>query len=236
VRSRANADELNGNRGEDTVHGGADGDWVLGGQGNDLVFGDDGDDPMVNGNIGNDIVHGGAGNDSVYGGQNDDQVFGDDGNDYLSGDLGSDTLTGGAGADTFHLGAKSGHDYVTDFNAAQGGRNHPAVESRIAYSPTSVSSRYVLIWRWAMADGGEGVSAIRGRAPAGAWVATCGCCGVETALDRRRLAALLDAGVSLRRLETQLRCTCGARRGRIERSLPGTAGGEGDGLVYLFGP
>jgi Ca2+-binding RTX toxin-like protein len=115
-------DNLNGNRGSDTVHGGNGADQVLGGQGADQVFGDDGDDPMVNGNLGDDTVHGGAGADSVYGGQGDDRLFGDDGDDYLSGDLGSDTLTGGNGADTFHLGSNGGHDYVTDFNAAQGDR------------------------------------------------------------------------------------------------------------------
>jgi len=115
-------DDLNGNKGADTVHGGLGSDFVRGGQGNDLVYGDDGDDLHVNGNIGDDTVRGGNGADSVYGGQGNDLLYGDAGNDYLSGDLGSDTLTGGTGADSFHLGANSGHDYVTDFSASQGDR------------------------------------------------------------------------------------------------------------------
>jgi hypothetical protein len=80
----------------------------------------------------------------------------------------------------------------------------------------------------------------RSRAIAATWVATCGCCGAETALDRRRIAALLDAGVCLRRLETQLRCSCGARQGRIEpRSTEAgsrNVGARGGALVYPFGP
>jgi Ca2+-binding RTX toxin-like protein len=118
----AGADDLNGNKGADTVHGGDGADVVRGGQGADMVYGDAGDDVHVNGNLGDDTVHGGDGNDAVFGGQGNDVLFGDAGDDYLSGDLGSDTLTGGAGADTFHLGLNSGHDYVTDFNAAEGDR------------------------------------------------------------------------------------------------------------------
>jgi hypothetical protein len=45
------------------------------------------------------------------------------------------------------------------------------------------------------------------------WVARCDRCGAASALDRRRMAALEAMGVSFRRLQDQLRCTCGARRG-----------------------
>ena len=72
---------------------------------------------------GADTVHGGDGADNVYGGQGDDSVYGDAGNDTLSGDLGNDNLFGGSGADRFAFNASNGgHDWVVDFNYAEGDR------------------------------------------------------------------------------------------------------------------
>jgi len=134
VYGGAGSDTVNGNLGDDLVDGGEGADTVYGGQGNDNVFGGDGDDVYVNGNIGNDTVHGGLGNDSVYGGQNNDTVFGDEGVDRVSGDLGDDNLFGGAGADLFVMAKGFGHDWVGDFNAAEG--DHVLLAAGTAYTVT----------------------------------------------------------------------------------------------------
>ena len=54
--------------------------------------------------------------------EGDDQIVGTRSNDWLEGGAGNDFLTGGGGGDTFVFRANSGHDTVTDFNAAQGDR------------------------------------------------------------------------------------------------------------------
>ena len=58
--------------------------------------------------------------DSLVGSAADDAISGGRGNDWIEGGGGNDTLTGGAGADKFVFRSDSGHDVVTDFNAAEG--------------------------------------------------------------------------------------------------------------------
>ena len=113
---------IDGNSGNDTLIGGVGNDLIRGMGGADSINGGDGDDPHVNGNMGDDVVHGGAGNDTVYGGQGNDTIYGDAGNDRMSGDLGDDVIYGGPGADRFVFAPGSGHDWIADFNSAEGDR------------------------------------------------------------------------------------------------------------------
>lgn len=83
-------------------------DTIQLGAGHDSAYASGGDDFVV-GRGGNDVLHGGDGVDSLHGG---------DGDDILNGDQGHDDLSGGAGADRFYF--SQGHDYIIDFNAAEG--------------------------------------------------------------------------------------------------------------------
>jgi Ca2+-binding RTX toxin-like protein len=135
-------DTVNGNLGSDTVNGGEGDDVVYGGQGADQVDGGNGSDSHVNGNIGADTVHGGLGSDTVYGGRDNDSVYGDGGDDRISGDLGDDNLFGGAGSDRFVFGRGYGHDWVGDFDFAEGDRILLAPGT--AYTVTSFGGQVLL--------------------------------------------------------------------------------------------
>ena len=58
--------------------------------------------------------------DRLVGSAADDAISGGRGNDWIEGGGGNDTLSGDAGADKFVFRSDSGHDVVTDFNAAEG--------------------------------------------------------------------------------------------------------------------
>jgi Ca2+-binding RTX toxin-like protein len=118
----ADFDNVNGNKGDDTIDGGSGGgDWLLGGQGQDLVQAHSGSN-ILNGNLGDDTVGGGADADILRGGQGDDLITGGAGNDLLFGDIGQDTLTGGAGADIFNPIGWGGLELITDFSYSEGDR------------------------------------------------------------------------------------------------------------------
>jgi Ca2+-binding RTX toxin-like protein len=84
-RAAPGFDDINGNKGENTIDGGsAGGDWLVGGQGNDLITAHSSDN-IPYGNLGNDTLIGGSGNDVNRGGQGDDSIVGGSGNDFISG-------------------------------------------------------------------------------------------------------------------------------------------------------
>ena len=83
-----------------------------------------------------------------------------------------------------------------------------------------------------MADDTGGFDRRRGRVAQ--WVARCDRCGAAAALDARIAAAIEDRGVSARRLEEQLRCTCGARGGSLRRWAGPVPPGRTERRVYLF--
>jgi Ca2+-binding RTX toxin-like protein len=115
-------DDINGNKGDDTISDTSGGDdWLVGGQGNDLISAQVGGN-ILYGNLGNDTLHGGSGAEIIRGGQGDDSITGGGGADFISGDRGNDTESGGAGADIFHTFSGAGVDRVLDFNLAEGDR------------------------------------------------------------------------------------------------------------------
>ncbi|WP_051340876.1 calcium-binding protein [Azospirillum halopraeferens] len=114
---------VNGTTAADTLSGASGDDSIRGYAGNDVLYGLQGNDTLK-GEAGNDTLFGGAGDDSMHGGDGHDVLFGGIGNDILWGSPGNDTLTGGAGADRFMYTRGSGHDVITDFNAAEGDRIH----------------------------------------------------------------------------------------------------------------
>jgi len=63
-------------------------------------------------------IYGEAGNDVLWASHGNDVLDGGDGDDILNGGVGDDTLTGGTGADIYEFTATSGHDTITDFDAA----------------------------------------------------------------------------------------------------------------------
>jgi Ca2+-binding RTX toxin-like protein len=63
-------------------------------------------------------IYGEAGNDVLWASHGNDVLDGGDGDDILNGGVGDDTLTGGTGADIYEFTATSGHDIITDFDAA----------------------------------------------------------------------------------------------------------------------
>jgi hypothetical protein len=149
------ADTVNGNMGSDTVTGGDGQDVVFGGKDSDRVDGGAGDDLHVNGNIGVDTVHGGDGADTAYGGKDNDSVYGDAGDDHVSGDLGDDNLFGGAGADHFGFAPGFGHDWVIDFNFAEGDRI--LLPTGTAYTTATFEGQTLIIL-----DGGQDVIGLAG--------------------------------------------------------------------------
>jgi Ca2+-binding RTX toxin-like protein len=55
----------------------------------------------------------------LAGSDRDDTIIAGAGSQTIDGGAGFDILTGGVGADTFVYNAKSGHDFITDFNGAE---------------------------------------------------------------------------------------------------------------------
>ena len=122
-RVGAGFDDINGNKGNDTIDGGSGGsDWLVGGPEATTASPPHIGQNLVYGNLGNDTLHGGAGGDVLRGGQGDDVIVGGSGNDFVSGDRGNDTMTGGGGADTFHSSQDAGIDRVLDFHVLEGDR------------------------------------------------------------------------------------------------------------------
>ncbi|MEO1066352.1 MAG: calcium-binding protein [Pseudomonadota bacterium] len=103
-RSNANADNYNGNGGNNRFHGDRGDDRLNGNGGNDRLFGGRDDDIVIGGN-GNDILHGNAGRDLLNGGNGNDRLEGGDSRDILIGAGGRDTLNGGNGNDVLIGGA-----------------------------------------------------------------------------------------------------------------------------------
>ncbi|MBD2776193.1 hypothetical protein [Iningainema tapete] len=103
----ANADVLNGTRGNDLIIALAGDDNVFGNDGNDIIFGGAGEDILL-GEAGNDIIDGGAGND------------------FLDAGAGINRLTGGAGNDIFFFSdapfagtTANAPDVLTDYQIGQ---------------------------------------------------------------------------------------------------------------------
>lgn len=110
-------DRLRGGGGNDTIYGGSGEDMVHGGAGDDLLFGGAGNDIVI-GASGSDHMHGGDGNDALYGRLNDDTLSGGAGHDTIDGGGGDDVLSGGGDIDEFIFRTGSGHDRISDFDAA----------------------------------------------------------------------------------------------------------------------
>lgn len=86
LRGVAEADTINGDRGNDILRGLGGDDGLFGGDGVDLLDGGDG----------NDNVFGNKGDDTMLGGAGDDRLF------WIDGD-GSDNISGGAGIDSIEF-------------------------------------------------------------------------------------------------------------------------------------
>lgn len=99
LRGIAEADIINGDRGDDIIQGLGGNDSLNGGDGIDFIDGGDGDD-NISGDKGNDTMIGGAGNDRLS---------------WIDGD-GSDTISGGTGSDTV---AFTGASTVTQPNGVR---------------------------------------------------------------------------------------------------------------------
>jgi len=99
------AEELIGDRRNDTINGNAGFDTLIGGAGND----------KLRGNVGNDKLRGNAGDDTLSGGQHLDILNGGDGDDILAGNQGTNVLIGGKGSDLFYLENYRGTDWIRDF-------------------------------------------------------------------------------------------------------------------------
>ncbi|GAB5387660.1 MAG: hypothetical protein Alpg2KO_06280 [Alphaproteobacteria bacterium] len=99
-------DDLSGGDGNDTVNGGEGDDTISGDAGDDTLNGDEGDDSIFGG-AGKDVIDGGDGADTIEGGADDDTVTGGAGEDDIEGNEGADTLSGGEGIDTIDGGTGS---------------------------------------------------------------------------------------------------------------------------------
>lgn len=104
----AEADSIEGLKGDDSINGKGKGDIIFGNEGDDSLLGGDGNDSLfgnkgldyLSGGIGEDTLRGGKNNDSLLGGDDEDILYGNKGNDCLVGNSGDDCLYGGKGNDT----------------------------------------------------------------------------------------------------------------------------------------
>ena len=104
----AQADSIEGLKGDDTIEGRSGGDIIFGNQDNDSLLGERGDDSLFGnqdqdtllGGDGKDTLWGGKDNDSLLGGEDKDILYGNFGNDCLYGDSGDDCLYGGKSDDS----------------------------------------------------------------------------------------------------------------------------------------
>jgi Ca2+-binding RTX toxin-like protein len=85
----AQAQEIEGTSGPDTIDGSPDGDTIATYGGDDYVRAYDGRDRVL----------AGRGDDTVYGGRGADELHGGDGTDHLVGGINVDVLVGGEGND-----------------------------------------------------------------------------------------------------------------------------------------
>lgn len=119
----AEADFIDGKKGNDTITGMSGNDTLIGGSGNDNLDGGT-DNDSLSGGAGADTLLGGSGNDLLDGGTDNDKLDGGAGNDTLIGGTGMDTMLGGDGNDfymvdhlrdvvTEKMGILSGIDTVT---------------------------------------------------------------------------------------------------------------------------
>ncbi|MGO4705269.1 calcium-binding protein [Microvirga sp. 2MCAF38] len=109
----SNFENMIGGAGNDTVYGSADANELNGQDGNDILAGADGNDTLWGG-TGNDWLEGGNGNDLIAGGSGDDRLVGGSGNDVLHGEAGRDTFV----FDTA-LNAASNVDEIVGFNTSE---------------------------------------------------------------------------------------------------------------------
>ncbi|EOD78098.1 hypothetical protein D515_03221 [Grimontia indica] len=90
------ANDLDGQAGNDKLYGFAGNDNLKGGDGDDQLIAGSGDDELFGGN-GNDRLLGGTGDDTLDGGDGDDILFGFLDSDWLYGGFGNDHLDAGYG-------------------------------------------------------------------------------------------------------------------------------------------
>ena len=95
----ASIENLEGSGYDDILIGNAEANELSGGVGNDTVYAGDGWLDYVYGGDGDDMLFGEGGNDIIRGGEGDDLLRGGDGEDNLGGDAGADTIDGGDGTD-----------------------------------------------------------------------------------------------------------------------------------------
>ncbi len=99
------ANEIKGQKGDDTVSAGSGKDTVYGGLGNDTL----------SGQKGNDKIWGDDGGDDIFGNNGRDTLRGGKGRDEIDGGKGNDKMYGGGGKDTFVFSANGGNDVIYDF-------------------------------------------------------------------------------------------------------------------------
>jgi len=91
-------DTISGDVGNDFLIGGAEGDAITGGEGADTIYGD-ADITSAAAYTGDDIIHGDAGDDVIHGDAGTDTLYGDAGQDLIHGDSGADVISGGDDSD-----------------------------------------------------------------------------------------------------------------------------------------
>ena len=109
----SNIENVVGGAGHDTVYGSDDANELNGQGGNDILAGADGNDTLWGGN-GNDWLEGGSGDDLLAGGAGDDRLVGGAGNDALHGEAGRDVFVFESA-----LNAATNVDWIADFSVAE---------------------------------------------------------------------------------------------------------------------
>ncbi|MCB1327946.1 MAG: hypothetical protein KDK28_00070 [Maritimibacter sp.] len=99
VKGEDDADDIDGNDGNDELYGDGGNDEINGGDGDDMLFGGEGDDEL-DGKEGRDRLAGEDGDDHLDGDEGDDALYGGDDDDILIGGAGDDILHGESGTDT----------------------------------------------------------------------------------------------------------------------------------------
>lgn len=115
----AQAVNLNGGVGDETLNGAALDDTLSGNGGNDTLFGFGGND-LLQGGGGNDKLYGQTGRDILLGGSGNDLLDGGEQDDRLEGGRGSDDLIGGTGSDTYSYEFGDGSDTIVEAAAMPG--------------------------------------------------------------------------------------------------------------------
>jgi Ca2+-binding RTX toxin-like protein len=154
VITTADANQVSGAGGNDTINGGS---------GNDKLYGNTGND-VIDGRGGNDLVSGGKGNDVVTGGAGDDVLRGDSGNDVILADAGNDTVVGGTGFDVLDYSAAGSAinadiSKKTIIGAATGTDTMTSVEK---IAGTDFADTFKGSSRADIIDGGDGNDWLRG--------------------------------------------------------------------------